>query len=279
MAGSCCGFVREAKRGAGLKRDEFARGVWQGTGPFARVTRGALMPVSWMVTAASSARTALYRLGMLQPQRLATPIVSIGNLRVGGSGQTPLVIWLVEKLRAAGGNVAVVSRGYGRGHDALTVFTADTTSPETLTAVAPCCSGYEHVHVRADGRTELRPPRAGAAHEAVLVAVQLLEDLADLVPSGLHHDLFTEFARFALISHLIQFLLGLHSGLLFFLKDKLVPIMQLLGHVSAVCWSVSHLEGGVDLWLEHLSSTLWVDDALLLKLFLLSLKQLNSVNL
>lgn len=172
MAGSCCGFVREAKRGAGLKRDEFARGVWQGTGPFARVTRGALMPASWMFTAASSARTALYRLGMLQPQRLATPIVSIGNLRVGGSGKTPLVIWLVEKLRAAGGNVAVVSRGYGRGHDALTVFTADSTSPETLTAVAPCCSGYEHVHVRADGRTELRTPRAEAADEAVLVAAR-----------------------------------------------------------------------------------------------------------
>ncbi len=155
-----------------MKRDEFARGVWQGTGAFARVTRGALAPASWMFTAASSARTALYRLGMLQPQRLATPIVSIGNLRVGGSGKTPLVIWLVERLKAAGGNVVVVSRGYGRGHDVLTVFTSDTTSPESLTAVAPCCSGYEHVHVREDGRTELRTSRAEAADEAVLVAAR-----------------------------------------------------------------------------------------------------------
>jgi tetraacyldisaccharide 4'-kinase len=46
-------------------------------------------------------------------QRATIPVVSIGNLAVGGTGKTPLVAWIARKLRAAGVVPAVVSRGYG----------------------------------------------------------------------------------------------------------------------------------------------------------------------
>ncbi len=61
-----------------------------------------------------SARNALYNNGALSPRRLQGPVVSIGNLSVGGSGKTPFVILLGELLKKRGIKFDVLSRGYGR---------------------------------------------------------------------------------------------------------------------------------------------------------------------
>jgi tetraacyldisaccharide 4'-kinase len=58
-------------------------------------------------------RSAAYRRGWRKSERVAKPVVVIGNLVVGGSGKTPLVIWLVEQLRERGWRAGVVLRGYG----------------------------------------------------------------------------------------------------------------------------------------------------------------------
>ena len=63
--------------------------------------------------AAASLRVAAYRRGLLPRARLAGPVVSVGNLGVGGSGKTPVVARVAEILRDAGEPVAVLSRGYG----------------------------------------------------------------------------------------------------------------------------------------------------------------------
>jgi len=57
---------------------------------------------------------ALYRLGWLPSRRLPCRVVSVGNLTVGGTGKTPVVIALVEQLLARGRRVGVLSRGYRR---------------------------------------------------------------------------------------------------------------------------------------------------------------------
>ena len=68
-------------------------------------------------------RAEAYGRGLLRRQRLAGPVVSVGNLGVGGSGKTPVVARIAEMLMAAGEPVSVLSRGYGGSFagDALVV--------------------------------------------------------------------------------------------------------------------------------------------------------------
>lgn len=74
--------------------------------------RAMLYPLSvcygWIVTA----RVVLYKSGRLKQRRLNGIVVSVGNLTVGGTGKTPMVLWLAEKFTAAGKRVAILSRGY-----------------------------------------------------------------------------------------------------------------------------------------------------------------------
>jgi tetraacyldisaccharide 4'-kinase len=82
-----------------------------------------LAPLGALFGAGAALRVDLYRRGLLRRSRLSGPVISVGNLSVGGSGKTPLVARIAEILRDAGEPVAVLSRGYGgsfRG-DALIV--------------------------------------------------------------------------------------------------------------------------------------------------------------
>jgi tetraacyldisaccharide 4'-kinase len=76
-----------------------------------------IWPIAYLAplyAAAVGAKNAAYDRGWAKPQHLAWPVVSVGNLSVGGSGKTPLVIRLAQILAAEGIAVDVLSRGFGR---------------------------------------------------------------------------------------------------------------------------------------------------------------------
>src|SRR5579859_3965253 len=77
------------------------------------LVRTLLWPLSLLYGAAVRARAWMYQKGWLKQKRLKGTVVSVGNLTVGGTGKTPMVIWLAEKFLAEGKRVAILSRGYG----------------------------------------------------------------------------------------------------------------------------------------------------------------------
>lgn len=82
---------------------------WLRRGPLAC----ALWPLALLFGAVSGLRAGLYRAGLLTSARLPVPVVVVGNIFIGGTGKTPLTIWLVQALRAAGLQPGVISRGHG----------------------------------------------------------------------------------------------------------------------------------------------------------------------
>ncbi len=72
-----------------------------------------LLPLSWLFRAGVALRRRFYQRGWLRIERLPVPVIVIGNISVGGTGKTPLVLWLVARLREAGYRPGVISRGYG----------------------------------------------------------------------------------------------------------------------------------------------------------------------
>ena len=71
-----------------------------------------LWPISVFYGWVAQFRALLYDKGILERKRLMAPVVSVGNLTVGGTGKTPMVLWLAEKFLAEGKRVAILSRGY-----------------------------------------------------------------------------------------------------------------------------------------------------------------------
>jgi len=74
--------------------------------------RGLLWPLSLPYGLFVRVRAGLYASGWLKQKRLRGTVVSVGNLTVGGTGKTPMVIWLAEKFLSDGKRVAILSRGY-----------------------------------------------------------------------------------------------------------------------------------------------------------------------
>lgn len=58
-------------------------------------------------------RRFLYRSGVLRQHRVPVPVIVVGNITVGGTGKTPLIIWLAQLLKTNGYKPGIISRGYG----------------------------------------------------------------------------------------------------------------------------------------------------------------------
>lgn len=73
-----------------------------------------LPPLSALYGAAVRTRLAAYSRGLLRVSRLARPVISVGNITVGGTGKTPLVEWICRAVAEDGKQVCILTRGYRR---------------------------------------------------------------------------------------------------------------------------------------------------------------------
>ena len=95
-------------------RDSLAREVWERKGVRGKVLWIILLPLSFIYRGVVQLRNGFFHLGWMKSVRLPRPVISIGNLTVGGTGKTPTCLWLARELRQRGLKVGILSRGYGR---------------------------------------------------------------------------------------------------------------------------------------------------------------------
>ena len=74
---------------------------------------GLLRPLEWLYRAVVQRKRARFLAGEGEIYRAPVPVVVVGNITVGGTGKTPMILWLIEHCRRQGLRVGVVSRGYG----------------------------------------------------------------------------------------------------------------------------------------------------------------------
>ena len=88
-----------------------------------------LLPLSWLYGVAVKTRNTLFEMGVLKSRAFQIPIISVGNITVGGTGKTPHVEYLVRLLKDQF-HVAVLSRGYKRKSKGFIKADNQTTMPE-----------------------------------------------------------------------------------------------------------------------------------------------------
>ncbi len=135
-----------------------------------------LLPLSWLYRAVTTLRRQLYRHGMLREQRVAVPVVVVGNITAGGTGKTPLTVWLAEQLQRRGFQPGVVARGYGAQVGSQPLLVSADSDPEAVgdeaLVLANCLSCPVVVH----------PDRVAAANAVVALGADVV--IAD---DGLQH--------------------------------------------------------------------------------------------
>ena len=86
---------------------------WYRSDFLASLLAGFLLPLSWLSCAVAATRRKIYLLNLKKSYAASAPVVVIGNIVVGGSGKTPLLIAICEFIKDKGFKPGVVSRGYG----------------------------------------------------------------------------------------------------------------------------------------------------------------------
>jgi tetraacyldisaccharide 4'-kinase len=83
--------------------------LWYGRSVFAYL----LLPLTAIFLLVTLFRRLFYRLGWLKTEYLDVPVIVVGNITAGGTGKTPLVVWLADYLKVKGYKPGLISRGYG----------------------------------------------------------------------------------------------------------------------------------------------------------------------
>lgn len=153
-------------------KENWVEKIWYGHSSMVWI----LVPLSWLYKTVILCRTYVFRSGWLKAHSVPAPVIVIGNISVGGTGKTPLTIWLAKALTEKGFSPGIVSRGY-RGKVGPTPVVATPDSD-------PAIVGDEAILLAAQSGCPVvvHPERVAAATKAIGIGADVI--LAD---DGLQH--------------------------------------------------------------------------------------------
>ena len=135
-----------------------------------------LLPLSWVYGGAMLFRGFLYDFGILKSHKAQAPVVSVGNITAGGTGKTPVLIFLGQFYAERGKKVGILTRGYGRKSKGQILVTGEHASlaPEEI-GDEPCLIHRElkKIPIAVD---KIRWKGANALSQKMTVAAFLLDD-------------------------------------------------------------------------------------------------------
>jgi len=197
-----------------------------------RLTNLFLLPLSVVFFVVSRLRFYCYKLGVLKAYRSTIPVIVLGNITVGGSGKTPIVIALCHYFEQQGKRVGVVSRGYGGKYEQDVLLVVDSTKSSEC--------GDEPALIASETRAKVVVARKRS------LAVQYLTEhnLADIIISddGLQHYAMGRQIEIAVVDAVS----GLGNGLLL----PAGPLRELPSRLLSVDIVISN--GGDDEIASHL---------------------------
>lgn len=164
---------------------EVASAIWYGDSRTAHLLRALLAPASALFGVAAARRSRAYDCGAREVVRSSVPVISVGNLTVGGTGKTPFAALLVAMLRAMGRTPALVMRGYGGDepilHGWLNPGVHVHADADRAVAIARAEADGADVVVLDDA---FQHRRAARDLDIVLVSAEQWQDGMRLLPAG-----------------------------------------------------------------------------------------------
>lgn len=164
---------------------DLADAVWYGAGIGARITRALLAPAAKLFELAAVSRARAYDRGHRATTPSAIPVISVGNLTVGGTGKTPVAAMLAAELRRTGQTPALVMRGYGGDetilHELLNPGVRVYADVDRVRGIAHAAADGADVVVLDDA---FQHRRAARDLDIVLVSVDRWRDGMRLLPAG-----------------------------------------------------------------------------------------------
>lgn len=174
----------------------WVRRMWRGeAGWTGRLVSWALLPVEGVYRGVVALRNCLFDVGLLHTAEPPIPVVSVGNLVVGGTGKTPVAAWLVRQMESWGAGPTLVARGYGEDelalHRAWNVDAPVVADPDRVAAVTRSTGRGARSAVVDDG---FQHRRLGRALDVVVVAAEQ-EPRVRCLPRGPYREGFGALAR------------------------------------------------------------------------------------
>ncbi|HEX6575340.1 MAG TPA: tetraacyldisaccharide 4'-kinase [Gemmatimonadaceae bacterium] len=163
--------------------------IWSGNSAGDRLARVALAPVELLFRSIVGIRGELYDRGILTVEKSSLPVISIGNVTVGGTGKTPIAAWMTSRLLKQGRKPAIVLRGYGDDeslvHKKLNPSATVLVFPDRAAGIAAAGKAGADVVVLDDA---FQHRRASRDIDIVLVSADMWQSEQRLLPSGPYRE-------------------------------------------------------------------------------------------